>query len=252
MANERSLVFKNREHGRYWWFKAEGATYVPPVYSFLSDAEWKVMDEWYTETDEKNLAAECNVSLMCVLQGFIMGSIVKRVVQFGTSQGYSALLIGFMLRKMGLKNSFVTVDNNKQANEFTNRYVEKAGLAEYIKVVTADSADPRLLEYCKHHMNGNPQIIVIDSSHQYKHTLQELELWYPYLSANGLIFLHDTSKKAIDYDSTQAGGVQKALNEWSEKNKINYININKLTETHTKASELTYLDGCGLGIIQKI
>lgn len=252
MSNERSLVFKNRAHGRYWWFKADGATYVPPVYSFLTDAEWEVMDEWYNETDEKNLAAECNVSLMCVLQGFIMGSIVKRVIQFGTSQGYSALLIGFMLRKMGLKNSFVTIDINEQANEFTNRYVEKAELTEYIKVVTADSADSGLPNYCKQHMNGEPQIIVIDSSHQYKHTLQELELWYSYLAVNGLIFLHDTSTKAIDYDSTKEGGVQRALNEWSDKNKINYININKLTETHTKANEVTYLDGCGLGIIQKI
>jgi cephalosporin hydroxylase len=252
MANERSLVFKNREHGRYWWFKAEGATYVPPVYSFLSDAEWKIMDEWYNETDEKNLAAECNVSLMCILQGFIMGSIVKRVVQFGTSQGYSALLIGFMLRRMGVKNSFVTIDINDKANEFTNLYVERAGLKEYINVVTSDSIDPDLPEYCKKHIHGNPQIIIIDSSHQYKHTLQELELWYQYLDINGFIFLHDTSKKAIDYDSTKEGGVQRSLNEWSVKNNINYININKLAEVHTKASELTYLDGCGLGIIQKI
>lgn len=252
MSNERSLVFRNRDHGRYWWFKAEGAEYVPPIYSFLTDDEWAVMDEWYTETDAKNLAAECNVSLMCVLQGFIMGSIVKRIVQFGTSQGYSALLIGFMLRKMGVKNSFVTVDIHGAANEFTQLYIEKANLTEYIKVITANSIEAGLPECCIQHMNGRPQMIVIDSSHQYKHTLQELEMWYRYLATNGFIFLHDTSKKAIEYDSTKEGGVQKALNEWSAKNRVNHININKKIEIHTKASELTYLDGCGLGIIQKV
>jgi len=251
MSNERSLLFRNREQGRYWWFKSERATYIPPIYSFLTDDEWAVMDAWYTETDQKNLAAECNVPLMCVLQGFIMGSTVKRIIQFGTSQGYSALLIGFMLRKMGLKNSFVTIDINREANKFTNKYVEKAELTEYIKVITSNSIEPTLPKYCEDYIDGKPQIIIIDSSHQYKHTLQELKLWYDYLSTNGFIFLHDTSKKAIEYDATKEGGVKKALNEWSEEFKVNYININKLTEIDAKAADLTYFDGCGLGIIQK-
>ena len=252
MENVRSLEFRNRSSNRYWWFQSKGATYVPPIYSFLTDSEWAIIDEWYNETDEKNLAAECNVSLMCVLQGFIMGSMVQRIVQFGTSQGYSALLVGFMLRKMGIKNSFVTIDINEESNIFTKRYVEKAELTEYINIVTSDSASATLPKYCINYIKGKPQIIIIDSSHQYEHTIRELELWYNHLEKNGIIFLHDTSTKAAAYDATGKGGVIKALTEWSSKNNINYVNINKLTERFTPANDLTYLDGCGLGIIQKL
>ena len=72
-------------------------------------------------------------------------------------------------------------------NKFTNKYVEKAELTEYIKVITSNSIEPTLPKYCEDYIDGKPQIIIIDSSHQYKHTLQELKLWYDYLSTNGFI-----------------------------------------------------------------
>lgn len=252
MNNERSLKFNNNSGRRYWWFNIPENNYIPPIYSFLKDEEWDIIEEWYQETDEKNLIAECNVSLMCVLQGFVMGNGISRILQFGTSVGYSTLLFGFMLRHMDKKNSLVTIDIDEVANNFTKKYIKKSSLEDYVKVITADSSDPSLPEECIEYLKGNPQIVLIDSSHQYEHTLRELNLWYNHLMPNALIFMHDTSIKAKEYDSTGKGGVSRALSEWTIKNDDNRININKSITIEATKDDLIYLDGCGVGIIQKI
>jgi hypothetical protein len=84
------------------------------------------------------------------------------------------------------------------------------------------------------------QMLFIDSSHQYEQTLKELHLWEPEMEAEGLIFLHDVSDQAREYDTTGKGGVRRAffevmVDEW------NGMDISKGV----------YRDGCGLGIIQK-
>lgn len=40
-------------------------------------------------------------------------------------------------------------------------------------------------------------VLFIDTSHLYQHTLEELRLWMPYLSAKGKMILHDTNMKKI-------------------------------------------------------
>lgn len=251
MSNERSLKFKDRNAGhngdRYWWYKLDNNTYIPPIYSFLTNDEWDIMEKWYDHTDVDGVIGECNVTNMCALHGFIMGNGVSRIVQTGTFVGYSTLLLGFMLRYMGKKHSLVTIDIHQPVSDFTENYINMAGLQEYVKVVTANSSDSNLPEKCIDYLEGNPQILIIDSSHQYQHTLDELNLWYQYIIPNGFIFMHDTSESAREYDSTKQGGVKRALGEWLEGKDVNYININSDKSEH----DLVYLDGCGLGIIQK-
>jgi predicted O-methyltransferase YrrM len=248
----RSTKFTKRDANRYWWFHVEGGNYVPPLYSFLTDQEWEIMEEWYNETDEKTLASECNVSMMSVIQGFIMGNPIKRILQFGTSVGYSALLIGFMMRHMNAKHHFVTVDVDEKAHEFSKKYIEKANLEEYVEVITDTSSNELLPEQCIKFLGGLPQIIIIDSSHNYQQTIKELNLWYNNVAHNGFIFLHDTSLKAKKYDGDDEGGVERAVTEWTSKNETSFININKNISGPATKDEVVYLDGCGLGIIQKI
>jgi predicted O-methyltransferase YrrM len=252
MDNNRSTILKSKEHLRYWWFTSNPLSFDPPIIAMLSDAEWNIMLEWFEETEKIKAIGECNIPVMCVLQGLIMGSCIERIVQCGTYAGYSTLLLGFMLRKMGVKHSLFSIDIDNGLSIFTKNYIDKAGLSDYVKVFTSDSADSKAAEKAIEYLQGNPQLVFIDSSHQYTHTLKELNLWYPLLHINGFIYLHDTSTQATFYDTQQTGGVKKAIQEWSDSNQqVEHININKNVITGTHRKDVVYLDGCGLGIIQK-
>ena len=66
----------------------------------------------------------------------------------------------------------------------------------------------------KKYLGGDPELIILDSSHEYQATLAELDLWYAALAPGGLLALHDVSRFAADFDVTQQGGVGRAFTEW--------------------------------------
>ncbi len=61
-------------------------------------------------------------------------------------------------------------------------------------------------------------MILLDSSHEYLATVQELDLWYPALQEGGILLLHDVSIFAAGFDVTGRGGVRRAFDEWRRKN----------------------------------
>src|SRR4029078_10562897 len=109
-SDSRSRSWKEREEPRYWWHRLPGTDYVPTVYSDLSSTEWELLRDWYTETDRSGPIGECAVPLISFLQGLIMGSRISRIVQLGTCTGYSALLIGWMLRRMKAEHGLLSLD----------------------------------------------------------------------------------------------------------------------------------------------
>jgi predicted O-methyltransferase YrrM len=247
----RSLEFKSNPSGRYWWFQQLPGNYVPPIFDFLSDDEWQIIDEWYKETDSRSTAAEANVPAMSVMQGLILGSNIKNIVQLGHYEGFSTLLLGFMQRKMGFKNSVFTVDIDKGVSDKTQYWVDRAGLQDYVKVVVSNSSDNSLPQQARNYFKDDINFIFIDSSHQYAHTLEELDLWYKNLILQGIIVLHDVSQFASQYDYTKAGGVNKAIKEWSKSNNIPVFLLNETVTPSYGLHQVTYKDGCGLGLIQK-
>ena len=90
----------------------------------------------------------------------------------------------------------------------------------------------------------------IDSSHQYRHTKSELALWYSEVAPGGFLILHDVSRQAAEYDSTRAGGVYRAVDEWRARLSPNALWINDFVSSSYR-KKIVYLDGCGLGLIQK-
>ena len=185
--------------------------------------------------------------MLSIIQGFIMGNNINNIVQFGHYMGFSTLLIGFMLRHMHYKKTFITIDIDKNASEYTQQWIDKANLEDYCYIITGDSADKTHVEFALSFFNGNPNFIIIDSSHQYEHTLKELTTWYPVLQESGLIILHDAGVFASNYNSS---GVLKALDEWKMKNSQADVAIINRT-THFGGTNNVYLDACGLGIINK-
>lgn len=250
----RSLGFKAKTANRYWWFNNIKQNYIPPLFSTLSDVEWNLIEEWFRETDSRSASAEASVPALSILQGFLLGSNVNNIVQLGHFEGFSTLLFGFMMRQMGLKKSVFTIDIDPLVSERTQYWVNRANLQEYVKVVVSDSSAPHLPDEVREYFKQEINFIFIDSSNQYAHTHNELDLWYKNLMDQGIIALHDVSELATQFDVTQKGGVNCAVKEWAKINNVMVFMLNgKVGASDHKAGfhDLVYKDGCGLGLIQK-
>jgi predicted O-methyltransferase YrrM len=252
--NSRSIPFKHRSHGRYWWFQNRAHDYVPALFALLTDEEWDVIDQWYTETDARQSAGEANVPTLSFLMGMIEGNGISNIVQLGHFEGFSTLLLGFIMRRMGFRQSIFSVDISTDFSCTCEYWVAKAGLSEYVSIKVMSSDAPGLPAAARDYFKSDIASVFIDSSHQYQHTINELNLWFPALKPFGLIFLHDCSTVASDFDSTRNGGVIRAVKEWSDRSDASYILLNEdVVGGHnpTHLHQLVYQDGCGLGIIQK-
>jgi predicted O-methyltransferase YrrM len=252
MNHSRSLDFSTRQGNRYWWFQDPSCKYIPTIFSSLSDEEWHVIDDWYRETDIIGGPGECNVPLISLIQGLIMGNSIRSMVQCGHYMGFSALLCGFFFRIIGAKHALFSIDIDTNATEFTKKYIHRAGLEDYVHLELSDSADSRLPHLAREYFQQSDiSLVFIDSSHQYGHTLRELDLWYPALPPGGLILLHDVSQFASTFDTTNSGGVYRAVTEWQKRNHSAVICLNSFVFAGYNRP-LAYKDGCGVGIIQKI
>jgi len=244
--------FQNRtDQNRYWWFIKN--RYMPPIYDNLELEEMNLLMHWFDESEQAKFVGECNIPLMSALLGFISGSGLDSIVQLGHYAGYSALLIGFMLRKIGKRNGLFSIDINAKATQFAQGWIDRAGLDDYVALRISDSANPLIVQHAIEYFGNVPKVVFIDSSHTFQHTLDELNLWFPVLPSGGLIFLHDVSVFAARFDRAGNGGVHNAMWAWQDTEIAESIMLNR---THTgdpeKDSPLVLLDGCGLGVIQKL
>jgi predicted O-methyltransferase YrrM len=249
----RSAAFRGADHPRFWWHQLHATDYVPPIYATLSDREWQVMAEWYDETARRDAIGEINVPAMGLLQGLVMGNGLRRIVQLGHFYGYSALLLGFWLRQMGGERKLFSIDIDPAATEFCEQWVARAGLGEQVGFHVGDSADPVALDAALAAMGGPPELVIIDSSHQYGHTLRELDLWVDQLPPAAIMLLHDVSVYAQTFDSTGEGGVRRALGEWVQgRDDVALLTLNGQLPQHIDPNETVYKDGCGMGILQRL
>lgn len=250
--DSRSRDFRYRQHPRFWWHTLADTDYVPSIYATLTADEWAIIERWYEETEATQHIGEINVPAMCLLQGFVSGGGLRRIVQLGHYFGYSTLLLGFMLRSMGARPGLFSIDVDPQATSFTQRWVRRAGLEDHVVLHVGDSADESSAHSATQRLGGPPQLIVVDSSHQYTHTLRELSLWVPLLPIGAIMLLHDTTPFAQAWDTTNQGGVLRAIEEWVPAHpEVVLANLNAF-DVFDDANEYVYKDGCGIGILQKV
>lgn len=245
---ERSIEFCGREHPRYWWHREGGRRFAPAVYSDLSDEEWEIVAAWFEETERQGGCGEMSVPMVSVLQGFVLGSGICSIVQLGHHKGYSTLLLGFMLRRMGAERGLVSIDVNERVTDYTRDWLERAGLERYVTLLVGDSAAPGMPAAAEAALGRAPRCVVIDSSHQYAHTVLELDLWWRALAPGGLLFLHDCSEHARQWDRTGEGGVRRALSEWLPRTPQAAA---IMLDGDAAGESSAYADPCGLCMVQK-
>ena len=247
----RSRRWTHHDGPRYWWHRLPGMDFVPPVYSDLADEEWQVLRAWYEETDQSGVIGECAVPLISLLHGLVLGNRIARIVQLGTCSGYSSLLLGFMLRRMNAARGLFTLDINPELCALTERWLARAGLSDFVTVALGDSCAAATLAAATDHFGAAPEMILLDSSHEYGATLAELDLWYPALETGGLFLLHDVSRFAVAFDVTQQGGVRRALAEWRRNHpEAETLCLNGESRSMALPRPL-YKDACGVGLIHK-
>lgn len=249
----RTLEFRKRTHNRYWWYHLNDNDYVPPVISALSDAEWSLLDDWFTDTEAKFPSpGEVSVPGISMLDGIVGGNGIGAVVQLGHYVGFSTLMLGFNLRRMGRQRALFSIDIDPTVTDYTQSWVDRAGLGEVVKLHVADSSDPVAATAAAEWLGRPPQIVFIDSSHQYRHTMKELDIWYDRLAPGGLLCLHDTSAFAQGFDPSGEGGVLRAAQEWGAGRNMILLN-NFVGESGIPGgpNRLAYKDGCGFGLVQK-
>lgn len=251
----RSLKFAGDNHPRFWWHGPDTRDYVPTVYDVLTDEEWELLEEWYAETLAADSIGEWNPPAMSVIHGLINGGGLTRVLQIGHYYGYSALLIGWWLRAMGGSRLLVSIDIDPKATEFTQRWIDRAGLGAYVKLLLADATTEQALEDAVAAFGGSmPQLILRDSTHDYRVTKRELDLWVPRMDTQSIMLINGTSTMSSGWDESGRGGPQKALRDWTKRRKdVGYISLNdRVGAKGTEDPSLAYADGCGLGILQKL
>lgn len=225
--------------------------YVPPVYAWLTDAEWSIISAWYAETDRAGEVGEAAVPLISLLHGLVMGNGATRVVQLGTHAGYSALLLGFMLRRMNAAHGLFTLDIDRKFCDVARNWIERAELAKNVEVAEGDSLDPLSASRAREYLGGAPELIILDSSHEYSATLTELDLWYASLAPGGLLVVHDVSRFAQTFDVTGSGGVRRAFDEWRAANPSAETFLLNGEARSMDLPRPFYKDACGVGLIQK-
>lgn len=250
-ASRRSLAFATSSEPRLWWHRLPRSNYVPPIYAQLTDAEWQLLEEWFAETTRQNLIGECVVPIMSFLDGLVTGSGIERIVQLGTHAGYSSLLLGFALRRMHASHGLFSLEIDEPLCRFAREWLGRAGLDDFVQVQLRSSLDKESPRLAQKYLGGAPELIFLDSSHEYRQTLNELEAWYPELAAGGMIVLHDTSEFAASFDVTGQGGVHRALREWRESHPgAEVISLNR-TVPAMETPGMVYQDFCGVGLIHK-
>ena len=245
----RTVSAHASDHLRFWWHAAESRGYEPDLYRVLEDEERDLLLEWYDETLRLKMVGEMAVPMASTLLGLVNGSGIRRIVQLGHFAGYSCLMLGWALRRMGASNGLFSIDLSEKFTEYSRGWIDRAGLAGHVGLHTSDSASPDAVEAARAYLGGDPACVVIDSSHQFEHTVAELDLWYPSLVPGGLLVLHDASPMAAQYDRTGQGGVRRALDEWLARAGAPPALTLMGPEKH--GQEGPYADPSGLCLIQK-
>lgn len=146
-----------------------------------------------------------------VLAGLLVASRSRRILQFGSHLGASAIVLLDLAAQIAEDAVLVTVDVDDAMNDATRRYGAIAGLGDRLETITGSSLDHALLARLA---RREWDMIYLDTTHQYEQTRDEIAAIAPLCSTRTLFAFHDASRFAAEtLDLRRLGGVRRAMRE---------------------------------------
>lgn len=121
------------------------------------------------------------------------------VVETGTNQGYSTIVLAQALEELGATSKVVTCDVDPEMTELARANVEAAGLAHRVDFRVGDS-----LEILAEVVSSVDRVdfAFLDGDHSAEHVFREFQALYPKVRPPG---------STVYFDNTTSGGVAEAL-----------------------------------------
>jgi predicted O-methyltransferase YrrM len=173
--------------------------------------------------DDEQICGVTDISSLSLLAMLTRVRQPIRFLQLGTHYGYTALVLSDIMKHNIHRGRLYTVELRAECHVVARQHAARAGLGDSIEFIDGASTDEHVIQTVRD--NGPYDMIYIDSSHSYGETLKELEHYIEnpaIVSDSTLVFFHDASEFARQYDATGEGGVRAALDEWHEKHRRDF------------------------------
>jgi cephalosporin hydroxylase len=113
----------------------------------------------------------------------------KLIVELGVDVGHSTFVFERVAKLTGSKLVGVDTENCSKASDWNKwLFVQKDDISfakEFRKWCLKKGIKPVI------------DVLFIDTSHEYEHTVKEIKAWFPFLSENAKVFFHDTNLREV-------------------------------------------------------
>ena len=142
---------------------------------------------------KENVRSAKTLSVGAILPSLLWACDAKRVLEIGTLEGFTALAIGMQLELMDGPRSIVIADLQERHVTHSFNLIKKYAPGIRIDTFTGDTAAANWGSYLP---GGGARFdfAYIDGNHSYEGVLADLELVSPWITAHGLMLLHDYIK----------------------------------------------------------
>jgi cephalosporin hydroxylase len=123
------------------------------------------------------------------------------IIETGIAHGGSLIYYASILNSIG-KGRVIGIDI--EIRKHNREAIENHKLFNLIDLYEGSSIEPLIIDQIKEKVGKNKKILVIlDSAHDYKHVIKELQLYHQFVSLNSYIVVTDGSQEYL-YDTPRA------------------------------------------------
>lgn len=135
----------------------------------------------------------------------------KLIVELGVRGGESTFIFERVARKTGAALVSVDLEDCSKAISYPKWNFVRADDIEFAR---------RFQAWCREReLPSAIDVLFIDTSHLFEHTLQEIQSWLPHVGPQGKVFFHDTNQRRVYWRKNGTVG----LGWWNERGVIRAI-----------------------------
>jgi cephalosporin hydroxylase len=175
----------------------------------------------------------------------------KLIVELGVRHGESTAIFDQVAKKCGSQHVSLDIDDCSNVIDNDSWIFVQGDDIEFSK---------RYVDWCKDKdFNHEIDVLFIDTSHTYQHTLQEMNHWFKFLSKNATVIFHDTNSNNVN--RRKSGKLYSKINRYPQREVIQAIEeyfsctFNEKEEFYTYKKDFLikhYPYSFGLTVLRKI